>query len=656
MSGSISRLSGTISIDLETRSSLELKKCGTYRYAMDPSTDVWCAAWCLGEQEIQVWEAGEPVPEAIVLHAEKGGTFSAWNAQFERLIWKHVLVPRYGWPGLKTDQWRCTQAEAMAYGLPASLEDAARSLGLDVQKDSKGKNLMLRMSRPRSEDTFGFVWWDDLERVERLKEYCRQDVKVERSIAGKIPRLSEQERKVWLLDQRINDRGICLDRRLAEASLAVVEQARASANEKMQQITCGSVVSVTNAPALTEWLYQRGIECDGVAKESVSQLLEEKLPPDVEGALKLRAENSLSSIAKLTAMLEACCPDGRIRGLLKYHGASTGRWSGKLVQPQNFPRGMPYLDIEQAIRTIIQQNAQLVDILHGPPVEVVSGLLRSMLVSAKGKVLVAADYSSIEARVLAWLAGEKRLLTSFSNGYDVYRLMASSIYGIEEAQVTRRQRQVGKMAVLGCGYAMGPERFREQCAQAGILIDEEQACFIVKSYRKSNPCISGLWKKMEAAAIKTVQSRIAQTSGGGRISFEMKDQVLRMILPSGRAIHYHKPKIISVETPWNELAPALIYHGINTVTRKWTEQRTYGGKLVENAVQAIARDILAEAQMRMESEGWNIILSVHDELIAECDEDHADLEEFASLMASVPEWATGCPIEAEGWISTRYRK
>jgi DNA polymerase len=203
---------------------------------------------------------------------------------------------------------------------------------------------------------------------------------------------------------------------------------------------------------------------------------------------------------------------------------------------------------------------------------------------------------------------------------------------------------------------MGPERFREQCAQAGILIDEEQACFIVKSYRKSNPCITGLWKKMEAAAIKTVQSRIPRTCVDGRISFEMKDQVLRMILPSGRAIHYHNPRTIKVETPWNELVPALRHHGVNTVTRKWTEQRTYGGRLVENAVQAIARDILAEALMRMESEGWNIILSVHDELIAECDEDHADLEEFTSLMASVPEWATGCPIEAEGWISTRYRK
>ena len=197
---------------------------------------------------------------------------------------------------------------------------------------------------------------------------------------------------------------------------------------------------------------------------------------------------------------------------------------------------------------------------------------------------MAADYSSIEARVLAWLAGEKSLLTSFSNGYDVYRLMASTIYQVEEARVSSMQRQVGKMAVLGCGYAMGAERFREQCIQAGISIDEEQARLIVKTYRKSNPCIPELWKKIQLAAIETVQSRIEQRFGGGRISFEMKGKVLRMILPSGRAIHYHKPKIISVETPWNELVPSLTYHGINTVTRKWTEQRTYGGKLVENAV------------------------------------------------------------------------
>ena len=275
MSGSISRLSGTISIDMETRSALDLKKCGVYRYSMDPSTDVWCIAWCLEGEGIQVWEPGDPFPEKIRAHAGRGGSFSAWNVQFERLIWKHVLVPRYGWPGLETEQWRCTQAEAMAYGLPASLEDAARSLGLDVQKDSKGKNLMLRMSRPRSEDTFGFVWWDEPERVERLKEYCRQDVKVERSIAEKIPRLSEQERKVWLLTH-INDRGICLDQSLVKASLAGFT-ITGFGKRKDSKNTGGSVNTITNAPTLTEWINERFL-CDGVSKDSVSKLLEEDLP------------------------------------------------------------------------------------------------------------------------------------------------------------------------------------------------------------------------------------------------------------------------------------------------------------------------------------------------------------------------------------------
>ena len=228
-------------------------------------------------------------------------------------------------------------------------------------------------------------------------------------------------------------------------------------------------------------------------------------------------ENALSSTAKLGAMLEACCLDGRIRGLLKYHGAFTGRWSAKLVQPQNFPRGMS-LNIDQAIRTVMQQDASLVEILHGPAVE--SGFKPPAVDAcfSKGNVLVAADYSSIEARVLAWLQVKRSLLTSFSNGYDVYRLMASTIYQVEEARVSGMQRQVGKMAVLGCGYAMGAERFREQCIQAGISIDEEQARLIVKTYRKSNPCIPELWKKIELAAVETVQSRIEQRCGGGRIS------------------------------------------------------------------------------------------------------------------------------------------
>ena len=652
----ITRLTETISIDLETFSVLELKRCGAYRYAIDSGTGVWCAAWCLGEHEIRVWEPGEPVPEAIVLHAESGGSFSAWNTQFERLIWKHVLVPRYGWPELGVGQWRCTQAEAMAFGLPASLEDAAKALGLVVQKDTKGKNLMLRMSRPRRRDENGTTWWDDPERVDGLKDYCCQDLKVERSIAEKIPRLPEQERQVWLLDQRINDRGICLDQNLVKASLAVVEQSRASANKKMHQITAGSVSSVTNAPALTEWLNHRGIECDGVAKESVSHLLEKELPVDVEGALKLRAGNALSSTAKLGAMLEACCPDGRIRGLLKYHGASTGRWSGKLVQPQNFPRGMPDLCTVQASRTVMLKNASLVDILHGSPVEVISSLLRAMFHAPEGRTLIAADYSSIEARVLAWLAGEKSLVKAFAQGEDVYMLMASVIYGIQAKRVSRMQRQIGKTAVLGCGYSMGHERFRDQCAQAGIIIDEGQARLIIKNYRKNNPGITRLWKSMEEAAISAVQSGEAVYAARGRIRFEMKDKVLRMILPSGRALHYHSPRTIEVETPWNELTPALLHHGVNTVTRKWSEQRTYGGRLTENAVQAIARDLLAEAMLRLDSRGWEIVLSVHDELVAECDEEFADLDAFTSLMEAAPKWAKGCPIEAEGWISGRYRK
>ena len=656
MSGSISRLSGTISIDMETRSALDLKKCGVYRYSMDPSTDVWCIAWCLEGEGIQVWEPGDPFPEKIRAHAGRGGSFSAWNAQFERLIWQQILEPKYGWSSLEIDQWRCTQGEAMAYGLPASLGDAAKALGLEMQKDSKGKNLMLRMSRPQSHEVSGYVWCGDLEKIQRLKDYCRQDVRVERSIAGKIPGLSEKEREVWLLDQRINDRGICLDQNLVESARTVVERSQASANEKIQRITGGSVNTITNAPTLTEWINERGFSCDGVSKDSVSKLLEEDLPEDVGAALKLRAENALSSTAKLRAMSEACCPDGRLRGLLKYHGASTGRWSGKLVQPQNFPRGIPDLNINQAIRSVILKETQLIEILHGPPVEVVSSLLRSMLISARDKVLIAADYSSIEARVLAWLAGEKHLLTSFAGGEDVYRLMASSLYSVDVDRVSGSQRQVGKTAILGCGYAMGPERFREQCTQAGIAINEEQARFVVKNYRKNNPAITSLWKTIEEEAIQTVRSKVGRSCAGSRIFFEMKDQVLRMILPSGRTIHYHNPRIIEVETPWKELKPALLHYGVNSVTHKWSENSTYGGRLVENAVQAIARDILAEAIVRLESEGWEILLSVHDELIAECREKNADLEKFTSLMAATPDWAIGCPIEAEGWISKRYRK
>ena len=382
-----------LSIDFETRSTTDLPKAGVYRYAQDPNTEVWCMAFAFEEdEEPQLWVPGDPVP-AELRFAE---TYRAWNAQFERVIWREICVKRYGFPAVDLEQFFCTQAEAAAMALPLGLGKCASVLRVE-DKDEAGSRLMKQMAKPRKprkdEDPDALLWWDDAGRRARLYDYCKQDVVVEKAIAKKIRRLPLRERRAYVLDQRINDRGVHLDMELVGAMQEMAEEAVARANVTLSELTEGECTEITNTGQLRAYL---GV--DSVAAGVVSEMLEDD--ETAEGmlpVLQLRADNGKSSVSKLASMLR-CAVDGVIHGLLQYHGAATGRWAGRLVQPQNFPR--PTLDAESFIDRVLRGDYDAVA-EEAPVMEVLSSMLRSTLVPEYGKAFMCADFAAIEGWVVA---------------------------------------------------------------------------------------------------------------------------------------------------------------------------------------------------------------------------------------------------------------
>lgn len=633
-----------VSIDFETRSAVDLRKTGVYKYAADASTDIWCMAYkAPWSDEVQVWMPGDEMDVRLEDWIVEGGLLTAWNANFERVIWNEVMVKKYQWPATRIKQWRCTMAQASAMGLPRALGQAAAVLGVEEQKDKTGAALMLRMARPRKVNADGtYTWWNTKDKVQQLVDYCKQDVRTELSVAETLFAFPDSERRLYQLDQRINDRGVKLDVDLVHRVKALAENASEQIDAEIKRLTNGQVKAATNAMDLVAWLNGYGINTKSVDKQTVARLLTfDRLHPVIKEVLTLRQNGAKSSTAKYDAMLHAANADGRMRGLLVYHGAATGRWSGKLVQPQNFPRPQKK---QAELDEIIAKLKQEVDVSeHGAGTVLASDLLRSMLIAEEEHRLMFADYSAIEARVLAWVSGQDDLVETFRKGGDVYKDMASAIYNVAVENVTDAQRQVGKMAILGCGYGMGGKRFAEQCAAMGIAVDEDEAKRIVSVYREKNNRIAQYWRDIEEEFVEMVRE-------SGRVG------TVQLPLPSGRSLTYHNPRIVQRETPWGAMRDTAQVDTLNSVTRQWGPQLVWGGLLTENVVQATARDLMATAMMALEIKGYAVILSVHDEIICEVPDGFGSLDEMIEIMTTVPDWAKGCPINAEGKEGRRYRK
>lgn len=668
-----------LSIDFETRSPVNLKRTSVYPYATHPLTDVLCLAWAFDDEEPEIWrpdrrlgyEFGVPLP--IWHHISNGGIFRAWNVSFERAIWREIMVPRYGAPPIADEQWIDTAAEAAAMALPRSLGQCAEVLGLSQQKDDEGYRLMMQMAKPRkprkNEPKDAILWWDDEQRRARLEAYCKDDVRTERAAKKALRRLSSKETQIYLLDQRINDRGIPVDLTLVRAAQRIVDRGQAEADAEIARITGGAVTEVTKAGDLVDWLVGQSVDTDSVAKAKVAALLEQELPEAARAALEVRADAGRSSLAKLKAFLEVTCEDGRARGCHLYHAASTGRWGGKHIQTQNLPR--PLVDfVEWFIDLVLAGRYDIIALIEHPLI-VVSSMLRSMIAAPPGSVLTAGDFSAIEARVLNWLAGQDdvvgyfRAMDAGDKTRHPYKMMAVKMgRAATPADVVKGSiaYQAGKAAELGCGFQMGAEKFvRAAWDVYQVRVNDEEAAQAVKAYRASHEQVVNLWYDVERAVKRACGTPGAPFRFGAenRLTALVAGSYLYLVLPSGRPLMYAAPRILDAETSWGAIKPTIHYMGINPhpmARGRWEVLRTYGGHLIENIVQATARDLLAEAMLRLEAAGYPIVMHCHDEAVAETAIDFGSVKEFEQIMSQAPTWAAGCPIAAEGWRGERYRK
>jgi len=656
-----------LSADFETRSAINLKLVGLHRYAQDATTDVWCMSYAFDYEPVQLWQMGQPAPARVIDHVRSGGKLKAWNAQFERVIWNMILAARCGWPRLTIEQTHCTMAQATFNGYPASLDKCADALGLPMGKDKLGHRLMLQMCKPKEIAGGTCIWWDDRDRQQKLGTYCIQDTEVERTIASRLRPMSVEERDTYVLDQQINERGFRIDHELVHAGITMVGDVLKRLDDEVRELTKGMVANTRKRVELINWLWLHSdLEVDSIDKYAIAAILRrDDIDAIVRTVLTIRSEAAKSSLAKLAVMQRAVCLDSRLHGTLQYYGAGrTGRWAGRLIQPHNFPKGHLKPEEVEGIAADVKRADEMMDfewinILHGPQLDVMASLLRSCIVAGDGRELLVADFNAIEARVLAWLANEAKQLQLFRSGGDPYRAMAADVYRVPAAEVTGEERWLGKQLVLGCGYQQGSDSFQKRLAREGIDVDADFAENAISSYRRTNPNITGLWENMQTAAMNAIRQPGVVFSNG-KIGFAVKHGMLFMKLPSGRFLAYIRPSIAEVTTKtadgndWTR--EQIFYWGVDPVRYQWRRLYTYGGKLTENAVQAIARDCLAKAMLRVSASGFPIVLHVHDEIVAEVPVGTRDLGEFERLMAEVPPEIDGCPIRVSAWHGPRYRK
>lgn len=667
-------------VDFETRSEVDIKKVGSHAYAMHPSTRIMCLGYAFEAEPVGLatgadLERGVHRDRLVDLARDPRVVLVAHNAGgFEHPVWKWIMTRTLGFPDLEDpSRWDCTMARALMCGLPASLENVGRVMGIKMQKDLSGRAALMKLCKPLERDPLGdAVWHEDSGLYQKLYAYCAQDVEAERELDAVLPRMTAEERRVWELDLRINARGVQVDVGLATRAAALADTLTVDLNARLRAMTGGRVEKATRIQAIKNYLADQGVHVDSLDKPAVTEILASSgIPQHVKDVVTIRRQVGKSSTAKYTKAVEAACPDGRVRGVLQYHAAHTGRWGGRLIQPQNYPQG--YATAEEqgpVVADILESSPDVFALTYGDEsMEALSKALRGTIIAAPGKALVSADYNAIEARVLFWLAGDRSALDCYRRGDSPYVEMAKYIYG--RSDITKkgnpREYDIGKRAVLGCGYGMGPDKFQLTVKnQAGYDIPLELAQRAVKAYREKYSAVKALWYATEAAAIAAVKTpgsvhRVA----GGRVAWGMTPDRRFLVarLPSGRSLWYFRPSTRVVPTPWGE-KEELCYWGEHPKTSQWCQLKTYGGALAENVTQATARDIMAAGMLNVEAGGFPVVLTCHDELLAEIllalvealGGAQAVVKRFIALMCDLPKWAAGCPISAEGWVGERYRK
>lgn len=642
-----------INIDLETFSSVNLAKSGVYRYAEAKDFEILLFGYSIdgGAPRVIDLANGEQLPYEVLSAITDPAVLKwAFNAQFERVcLSRYLNLPagRY----LDPSSWRCTMVWAATLGLPLSLEGVGAVLGLEKQKLREGKDLIRYFCTPAKQKDGTLCRHlpaDDPQRWKAFKAYNLRDVETEMEIQKRLSKfpVPDAEWGNYLLDQQINDRGILLDRRLVKQAIACDVSFKENNMALARRIT--GLENPNSPMQLKEWLSQNGIITESLSKDTVLSLLE-TADNKAKQALMLRRELAKSSVKKYTAMETVLGSDSRARGLIQFYGANrTGRYSGRLIQVQNLPQNhLP--DLEQARTLIRQGNFEAVELLYPSVSTVLSELIRTAFIPKPGCRFYVADFSAIEARVIAWLAGERWRQQVFADGGDIYCASASQMFHVpvEKHGINGHLRQKGKIAELALGYGGSVGALKAMGAlQMGLA--EEELKPLVDAWRQANPQIVQLWWAVDRAVKDCVkQKTMTQTHG---IRFMYQSGILFIILPSGRRLAYVKPRM--GENKFG--GEAVTYEGVGTA-KKWERIESYGPKFVENIMQAIARDILAEAMLRLDKAGYKIVMHVHDEVVIEAPM-ASSLEDICFIMGQTPVWAGGLLLRADGYVCDFYRK
>lgn len=697
--------------DIETYSEAPLRKCGAYKYAEHPSTEILCLMYGFvtpleNEPPVHAWIPYDDIPEEVIAGAiarvdedgnpvingevhvgsempqdlrdwmEAGKQMRAHNAEFEFVNMNGPPGQKLGIPKTENSQWVCTAAKVSALSLPRALGYCAEACDTH-RKDENGKMDMMQVTKPRRGKEKRYTPQNSPDRFIKLYSYCADDVKAEMGLDDYAPDLSPNEQNVWEMCRGINDHGIKVDLKAIGHAKVLIDKYKRALEKNFYKRTLHLVpidpdddlsemkeVGLTpgQTAKIAEWVRDNGYKMENLQAATVKVALADPNCPDkVKHVLRIRTYHAMKATTKYNAMEVAVCDDGRLHGMFMFHGAGTGRWAGRIVQLQNLFRPI-IKDPDIAIEAFSAEDLQWIAALYDQnPMKVFASCIRGMLIPEDGKDLVVFDSGQIEARVTPWLSGQLDVLEIFRSGKDIYKFAAAQIYGVEIEDVTSDQRFIGKIAILALGYQGGKKAFAKMAKNYGVDIEEEFAEEIKNDWRKANPKTVRFWYGIEEAAQAAVANpgQVFQC-GKRKIMFKVEGEFLYMRLPSGRRLAYYQPQL--------DAEGKVTYMGIDTYTRQWKRVSTYGGKLTENAVQAIARDMLVFWMFALEKAGFDIIGHVHDEVILEILESMEGggngkdvpywgvMKVVYDIFCSRPPWAEGLPLDAGGYRAKRYRK
>lgn len=710
-----------LAIDFETRSMSDLRSEGAYKYSCDPTTQPTCLVFKVKGQPKTYFldfklvnTPWDKLPLKLCQMWERflreGFEFSAHNAFFERCIYENILVDRHGWPPIPARSWRCTAAKAAAMALPRSLAGAGTAMQLQIQKDFRGYHAMMATCKP----TRAYEQWvsakaelkagkklgarklaltkqpkppvfleyaDNPETWEVLYEYCRIDVKTEECLDDALPDLSPTEQEIWHLNQTLNWRGLLIDIPTVKKIIGMMEIENTEKLKELDKLTMGLVTKPGARQSILDFLSLEGIELPNLQSQTVKDTLaDDSLSGDMRRLLEIRQALSKISTKKYQAFIDRAGNDNRVRDILLYHGASTGRDTGSGIQPHNFPRGLIKVSKERpyaAVENVIELDREGLQLLYGESLSILfSALLRNMIIPSKGCELYVADFSKIEVAVLWWLADNKPGLEILQSGRDPYKYMAAANTGkkYEEIADEGDERQLGKAQVLGAGFRMGWQRFKDAAwDQYRLKLTNKQSVEAIKSYRENNPAVVELWENYENAAVAAVKSP-GQVFKTGKCSFQLTQGFLFITLPSGRKLAFQKPEILWRSITFSVLETdskgrekvvektgkpkETVQHlGLDLSKKNMSVEYKHGGIWTENIVQAVARDLQMLAALRLEKANYRYLLGVHDEALTERKMGEGSLKEFETIMCARPAWADkNLPIQAKAWRGPRYKK